>query len=147
MTPVLAAVARATKRQATPLCALGLFALLVAVYMANGYTAGNNDATGSVRLALQLARHGRLTFTPEDSPFMDASAPRAARYDDRPSAEQHALIRGGSVQARELNIDRPEYRYRLWSVSDNPILYYVRRWSSVRAQRQQDVVAFMRDDG
>ena len=52
------------------LWALALFAFLLTVYMSNGHTAGNNDATGNVRLPLQILQHGRLTFTPEDSPFM-----------------------------------------------------------------------------
>ena len=78
---------------------------------------------------------------------VDMAKDRRATYDDRPSAEQHAQRQGGYVQPRELNIDRPEYRYRLWSLGDNPISYYVREWSRVRAQRQSDAVRFMREDG
>jgi hypothetical protein len=78
---------------------------------------------------------------------LDESSERQATYDDRPSAEQHARVQGGRVQSRVLNVDWPDYRYRLWSVSDNPIRYYLVNWTRVRAQRQQDVVRFMREDG
>jgi hypothetical protein len=72
---------------------------------------------------------------------------RHATYDDRPSAEQHARDHGGRVASRALNVDLPEYRYRLWSLSDNPIRYYFANWTRVRIRRQQDVLRFMREDG
>jgi hypothetical protein len=78
---------------------------------------------------------------------VDDERGRRASYDDRPTAEQHALAEGGRVEARELNVDKPEYRYRLWSLRDNPIRYYLENWSRVRIQRQQDTARFMRQDG
>jgi hypothetical protein len=78
---------------------------------------------------------------------VDETQGRRATYDDRLAAEQHARIEGGRVQSRELNVDKPEYRYRLWSASDNPIRYYLENWSRIRARRQQDVTRFMREDG
>jgi hypothetical protein len=78
---------------------------------------------------------------------VDETLERRVIYDDRPSAEEHVRVHGGRVQARELNVDKPEYRYRLWSVSDNPIRYYVQNWSRMRARRQQDVARFMREEG
>jgi hypothetical protein len=51
------------------------------------------------------------------------------------------------VQSRELNVDKPEHRHRLWSVSDNPIRYYLQNWSRMRVRRQEDVNRFMREDG
>jgi hypothetical protein len=76
----------------------------------------------------------------------DAQEVRAS-FDDRATAEQHAQVQGGQVKARSLNIDRPENRHRLWSFTDNPILFYLRNWSRVREQRQRDVVRFMHQDG
>ena len=78
---------------------------------------------------------------------VDEALERRATYDDRPSAEEHVRVQGGRVQSSQLNVDRPEYRYRLWSLSDNPISYYLRDWSRIRARRQQDVIRFMREDG
>ena len=86
--------------------------------------------------------NGRVVYD-----VVDEAQDRRATYDDRPSAEEHARAQGGRVQARALNVDKPEYRYRLWSMSDNPISYYLQNWSRVRVQRQKDVVRFMRDDG
>jgi hypothetical protein len=86
--------------------------------------------------------NGRWVYEVVDDSFV----PRAT-YDDRLSAEEHARARGGRVQARELNVDKPEYRYRLWSLSDNPIRYYLENWTRIRARRQQDVIRFMREDG
>jgi hypothetical protein len=76
----------------------------------------------------------------------DAQETRAS-YDDRASAEEHARVQGGRVQSRELNVDKPEHRHRLWSLRDNPIGYYLQNWSRIRARRQQDVVQFMREHG
>jgi hypothetical protein len=70
-----------------------------------------------------------------------------ATFDDRASAEQRAQAQGGQVKPRSLNVDRPENRHRMWSASDNPILFYLRNWTRVREQRQQDVVRFMHQDG
>jgi hypothetical protein len=70
-----------------------------------------------------------------------------ATFDDRASAARHAEAQGGYVKGRSLNVDRPENRHRLWSLTDNPILFYVRNWTRVRGQRQQDVVRFMHQDG
>ncbi len=78
---------------------------------------------------------------------VDDALGRRATYDDRPAAEEHVRARGGGVQARELNVDKPEFRYRLWSIGDNPIRYYLENWSRIRVRRQQDVVRFMREDG
>lgn len=72
---------------------------------------------------------------------------RRATYDDRMSAEQHGGGGGGHVQSRELNVDWPQYRYRLWSLRDNPIRYYLENWSRIRARRQQDAIRFMHEDG
>ena len=75
-----------------------------------------------------------------------AALERRATYDDRPSAERYASTQGARVQGRVLNVDSPEYRYRLWSVSDNPIRYYLQEWSMVRARRQQDTVEFLSEE-
>lgn len=78
---------------------------------------------------------------------VDETSKRRGTYDERASAERRAREQGGRVEGRVLNVDLPEYRYRLWSVSDNPLRYYLENWSRMRARRQQDVVRFMREDG
>jgi hypothetical protein len=47
-----------------------LFALLAAVYLANGDFLRGNDAVPNVYLAAEILEHGRLSFTPEEAPFM-----------------------------------------------------------------------------
>jgi hypothetical protein len=86
--------------------------------------------------------NGRVVYD-----VLDDAAERRATYDERPAAEEHARVHGGQVKGRALNVDRPEYRYRLWSLRDNPIRYYLENWSRVRVRRQQDVIRFMREDG
>ena len=78
---------------------------------------------------------------------LDHEDNRRATYDDRSLAEQHAQVHGGRVQSRSLNIDRPEYRHRLWSLTDTPIRYYLQNWSRARSQRQKNVIRFMHQDG
>jgi hypothetical protein len=50
--------------------ALAVFALLLLAYLSSGDFLVGNDATGNVRLALQLLTKGKLTFTEEESPQM-----------------------------------------------------------------------------
>jgi hypothetical protein len=86
--------------------------------------------------------NGRLVYD-----VVDETHGQRASYDDRQSAEQHAQAQGGRVEVRDLNVDWPQNRHRLWSLTDNPIRYYLQNWTRVRAQRQQDFVRFMRQDG
>ncbi|MBN2575173.1 MAG: hypothetical protein JXP73_11480 [Deltaproteobacteria bacterium] len=47
-----------------------IFALLLAVYLANGDILPGQDPTANVRLAGKLVSRGSLVFTPEEEPFM-----------------------------------------------------------------------------
>jgi len=57
--------------------------------------------------------------------------------------EATSMLRGNSIAAVEevrLNVDDAKYRYRLWSLSDNQIGYYVENFHEARCER-----ATMRD--
>jgi hypothetical protein len=47
-----------------------LFGVLLVAYLANGDVLPGQDATGSVRLAGKLVSKHKITFSPEDDPFM-----------------------------------------------------------------------------
>jgi hypothetical protein len=66
-------------------------------------------------------------------------------YDDMKMAKQHTSVLGGTIQPRSETIDNPANRYRLWSLSDNPISYYLTHLDSARAQRQKGIDNFMID--
>ena len=57
---------------------------------------------------------------------------------DRPEAGRLVEEHPGS-QVRELraNIDRSDFRHRLWSVTDNPIRYYLENFSAARANEHR----------
>jgi hypothetical protein len=63
-------------------------------------------------------------------------------YDDYEPAARQVRERGGTLQGRPLSVDQPEYRYRLWSVKDNPLFYYLSRMESSRAMREEDIKKF-----
>jgi hypothetical protein len=44
-------------------------------------------------------------------------------------------------------VDVPAYRYRLWSVGDNPILYYLLNFSEARKRRHLTVEKFLGAEG
>jgi len=44
-----------------------------------------------------------------------------------------------------LDIDRPEYRHRLWSWSDSPIVYYLKNFAKARQTKQRSLASWMRD--
>jgi hypothetical protein len=50
--------------------AAGLFAFLLTIYLANGGPLLGTDASANNRLALNLIEHGRLTFTPDETPSL-----------------------------------------------------------------------------
>ena len=70
-----------------------------------------------------------------------------ATYDDSAQAQRRAGEQGGRVEARALNVDVPAYRYRLWSVGDNPILYYLLNFSEARKRRHLTVEKFLGAEG
>lgn len=45
------------------------------------------------------------------------------------------------------DIDRPEYRHRIWSVRDNPILYYATHFTTSQAERARRVQAMCEQPG
>jgi hypothetical protein len=65
---------------------------------------------------------------------VDSKNQEAATFDRRPDAEQFAVKSGGRVERREWDVDRPEYRWRLWSIVDNPIAFL---WGNIKEGRRR----------
>jgi hypothetical protein len=72
---------------------------------------------------------------------------RRVTYDDPHLAERQVRDRGGQIEPREQNVDLPAYRHRLWSVTDNPLSYYLTRAGSARTRRQEAIAKFLREEG
>jgi hypothetical protein len=70
-----------------------------------------------------------------------------ATYSDVRLAERQVRNHGGKIESREQSVDAPAYRHRLWSVTDNPIWYYLTRAESARAHRRKIFAEFLREDG
>ena len=64
-----------------------IFLLLLVAYLANGDFLPGNDATANVRLAGKVVTQHKLTFTPEEDPFM------FEWHLQTPEGEQHAHFR------------------------------------------------------
>ena len=75
----------------------------------------------------------------------DGSEPM--RFGDEASAQRFAREHGGRVASIALNIDKPKYRGRLWSLVDSPLVYYLSHLSEARAQRRRVIERFLRHDG
>ncbi len=68
-------------------------------------------------------------------------------FPDRPTAELFVRDRDGQLETRALNVDMPEYRQRLWSIVDSPIVYYLSNLSSAIESRGKGVSRFIADEG
>jgi hypothetical protein len=66
-------------------------------------------------------------------------------YDDELTAVRHAREHGGTVRAREQSVDRPAYRWRLWSIRDNALSFYLSRLERSRARRQEGIDSIVKD--
>jgi hypothetical protein len=78
---------------------------------------------------------------------MTSDKPEWNTFGERADAERFAEEHGGAVRSVTLNIDKPKYRWRLWSLSDSPLVYYIRHVSEARAKRQKVIDDFLRDNG
>jgi hypothetical protein len=68
-------------------------------------------------------------------------------FEDKPSAERFAREQDGAIRSVVLNIDKPEYRGRLWSLGDSPLIYYLGHFSQAWTKRRQVIEQFLRDFG
>jgi hypothetical protein len=68
-------------------------------------------------------------------------------FDDKESAVRQVRNQGGHFESRSLNIDAPENRKRLWSLTDSPILYYLGNFSAASENRKKRMEEFLRIDG
>ncbi|MBN1606437.1 MAG: hypothetical protein JW940_07370 [Polyangiaceae bacterium] len=75
----------------------------------------------------------------------DGSEPM--RFEDEARARRFAREHGGRVGSITLNIDKPKYRGRLWSLSDSPLVHYLANISESRARRRQVIERFLSSDG
>jgi hypothetical protein len=71
----------------------------------------------------------------------DGSAVVTADFDE---VDRLATAGGERARAAALNVDLPEYRYRLWSVADSQILYYAGSVQRSRADKKRDQAAWLR---
>ena len=49
------------------------------------------------------------------------------------------------VQPNHLDIDRPDHRHRLWSISDNQILWHLQHFSAARATKKKAIQSWLAD--
>jgi hypothetical protein len=68
-------------------------------------------------------------------------------FDEKVAAGRFVRERGGKAQAHALNVDEPENRGRLWSVTDSPLIYYLMNFSAARQSREKATAEFLLDDG
>jgi len=66
---------------------------------------------------------------------------------DQDDARREAAVHGGKVEPREADINSRAFRYRLWSLRDSEIIYYLEHFSESRRLRQLVVRQFLRDKG
>jgi hypothetical protein len=78
---------------------------------------------------------------------MTRDKPDVTTFDDKAAALRFARERHAPMRFVTLNIDNPDYRDRLWSFSDSPLIYYLKNISRARALRRQVIESFLRDDG
>jgi hypothetical protein len=71
----------------------------------------------------------------------------AVTFHSRASALRFFRERGGKPEVQELNIDLPEYRHRLWSITDSPLVYYFANFSTARHSREKNIVDFLAEHG
>lgn len=70
--------------------------------------------------------------------------PKPTTVPTREEAERLARERGGKVTGEvELDVDFPEHRSRLWSLSDNPIFFYASHFMECRASKRSRMQAFL----
>lgn len=68
-------------------------------------------------------------------------------FHDAATAARYVRERGGKAQPRELNVDFPEGRWRLWSLTDSPLVYYLGNLSESVELRRRATTEFLHDDG
>jgi hypothetical protein len=69
------------------------------------------------------------------------------KFEDKASAERFVREHGGRVGSVTLNVDKPKYRDRLWSLGDSPLIYYLANMSKARAERRRVIDRFLQSDG
>jgi hypothetical protein len=79
-----------------------------------------------------------VTATPvEEKPYFWTSEEAAA----------YCRTRGCGFAPSRMNVDRPRYRGRLWSIRDNPIFYYLKNFKQARQSRVLSLRQFLARDG
>jgi hypothetical protein len=60
-------------------------------------------------------------------------------------AQMFRRLYGKEVKVLRLDIDKPEFRNRLWSITDSPIVYYVMNFARTRERKQRMVNEWTRN--
>jgi len=66
---------------------------------------------------------------------------------DPDQARREAWSRGGSVEEIQADVNRAQGRFRLWSIRDNQILYYLEHFFESREIKRGSMELFLRDRG
>lgn len=70
-----------------------------------------------------------------------------ALFTDHATAMRYCQPRGCGVVPVRMNVDHPQYNRRLWSLRDNPILFYLQNLDKARRQRAAAWRSFIARDG
>ena len=68
-------------------------------------------------------------------------------FSDPGEARREAWARGGSVDEIRVDVNRSQGHFRLWSIRDSQILYYLEHFFEARATKQTAIETFLRDRG
>lgn len=68
-------------------------------------------------------------------------------FTDQQLAARYVRERGGQMEPTALSVDSPEYRGRLWSLTDSPLVYYVGNLAESFEARRKATEQFLNSDG
>ena len=68
-------------------------------------------------------------------------------FDDPVAAKRYIQEHGGQPEKRELSVDARENRWRLWSLTDSPTVYFLANFSRAIEARKAATAEFLHDDG
>lgn len=71
-----------------------------------------------------------------EQPFETYDPEVAAAWRGRPRTTVQPIVK---------NVDRPEYRYRLWELGDSQIVYYATHWSEARRRKREFAAQLSQD--
>jgi len=114
-----------SRRRLTVFLVLGLWSVFAQVVGAFAYDLEGWNALKTYEILVEGEREPRLILDGE---------------------EARRLTDGGAKLNRVIakDVDRPEYRHRLWSIADNPIVYYTTHFRQARQAKREMMRAWIR---